>query len=78
MSYLATGFTADEEKEILVASRGEAAETAKLDEMVKILRDQERLKLISTLASIGGAVYALAKIGELIASFQDRRKHVHL
>ena len=81
MSYSRTGalgFTVDEEKEILVATRGEASETAKLDEMIKILRDQERLKLISTLASIGGAIYALAKIGEMIGSFQDRRKRVHL
>jgi hypothetical protein len=74
----ALGFTSNEEQELLVAARGEAAENVKLDEMIKILRDQERLKLISTLASIGGAIYALAKIGEMIGSFRDRRKHVHL
>lgn len=82
MSYrrtsVALGFTSDEEKELLLAARGSAAKDEKLEETVRILREQERLKLISTIAAVGGALYALARLGELIGSFQDRRKHVHL
>jgi hypothetical protein len=73
----ALGFTTDEEKEILLSARGDAARSSKVDESLRILREQERLKLITTIAAIGGSLYTLAKFGELISSMRDRRKHVH-
>lgn len=78
MSYSRTalGFTTDEEKEILASVRAPVA--PRIDEALRILREQERLKLITTIAAVGGALYTLARFGELIGAMRDRRKQVHL
>lgn len=77
MSYYRTrhglGFTPDEEKSLLAAAKSEQDETPKLDEILDILRRQDKLRTITTIAAVGGALYTLARLGELIAAIRGRR-----
>ncbi len=70
----ALGFTPDEEKEIVLAARGEVAEEKKLDEMLEILRKQEQLKMVTAGATIVGLLYTLAKMGDFVAELRRRKR----
>lgn len=69
----ALGFTPEEERELIVAARGEAAEEKKQDEMLEILRGQERLRMITAGATIVGLLYTLARMGDFVAELRRRR-----
>ena len=77
MSYSRTrsglGFTPEEEKLLLSTVQSETDEQKKLDEMLEILRRQDQLKMITAVAAIGGALYSLARIGELVAALRAKR-----
>lgn len=64
------GFTPDEEKEILA---GQRASSGQLKELVDQARSAERIRTITIVATVGGLVYTLARIGELVAGVRARR-----
>jgi hypothetical protein len=81
VSYLssrALGFTPDEEREVVLAARSEVAEEKKVDEILEILRRQDQLRTITTIAAVGGALFTLAKLGEFVAVLRGRRKELSL
>jgi hypothetical protein len=70
----AIGFTPDEEKEVLVAVRGEAAEDKKLDEMLAILRHQEQIRTIIAAGAVVGLLFTLTRFGDLISEMRHKRR----
>lgn len=58
------GFTPEEEQQLLAA---EADEGKKLDELLEISRRADAMRTITMIATIGGALYSLARLGELIS-----------
>jgi hypothetical protein len=70
----ALGFTPDEEKEVLVAARGESAEEKKLDEMLEILRHQEQVRNVVAAGAVIGLLFTLTRFGELVAEMRRKRR----
>lgn len=71
MAYVPTGFTPEQEAEILSAHK---RHEDKLDELTASARRTETLRTITVIATVGGFVYTLARVGELIAAFREKRR----
>jgi hypothetical protein len=71
MSYLPSGFTPDEEKEVLTATR---AAGPKLDVITESIRKQDQLRMIITVGSIAGFIFTLTRFGDLVAEMRRRRR----
>lgn len=67
----ALGFTPEQETEILSTQR---AYGSKLDELVDGARAAERMRMITIVATIGGLLYTMARFGELVAGFREKRR----
>lgn len=72
MSYRATGFTPDEEKELLAAARGEAAEEKKVDEILAFTRKQDQIRVVMTVGIVAGLIFTLTRLGDLVHTMRTR------
>jgi hypothetical protein len=71
VSYLAAGFTPEEEKTLL--SSVESKER-KLDELLEINRRADQLKLVTAGAALFGLLFTMTRFGELVAALRRRRE----
>lgn len=65
------GFTPEQETELLTAQR---AYGPKIDKLVEQAEAAERIRLFTIIATIGGALYTLARMGELIVDWRMKRR----
>ena len=71
MAYVQTGFTPEEEQELL----GMKPAVAKLQAWTE---NQDRLRVIQTAALIAGFLYTLARFGDLFSERRDRKRALEL
>jgi hypothetical protein len=74
MYYRATGFSPDEERELLTAARGEVAEEKKIDEILEFTRKQDQIRMVMTVGVVAGLVFTLTRFGDLVAEMRRRRR----
>lgn len=71
MSYVSTGFTPEEERELLESQRGTRTAT---DELTAWTRRQDTIRTITIVSIIGGILFTMARMGDLVAQIRARRK----
>ena len=71
MAYFATGFTPEQEAELLAMQKKQGED---LTEVVESTRHQETLRTITTVSIVAGLIYTLAQMGNLFAQVRARRK----
>lgn len=65
------GFTPEQETELLSTQR---AHGSQLQELVDGARAAERMRTITIIATVGGLLYSLARIGEFVADAREKRR----
>lgn len=71
MAYVATGFTPEEEAEILA---GQKRQAESLDTISTWMERQETIRTITTISIVAGLIYTLAQTGNLVAQVRARHK----
>jgi hypothetical protein len=71
--YRPVGFTPDEEQELLTAQRQVAASSVELTAWTK---KQDTIRTITIVSIIGGLLFTMARMGDLVAQMRARRRGV--
>jgi hypothetical protein len=71
MAYLATGFTPEEEAELLAGQRKQVDTLASISTWID---KQETIRTITTVSIVAGLIYTLAQMGNLVAQVRARKK----
>jgi hypothetical protein len=67
----AIGFTPDEERELLASQR---QGTAAVTDLTAWTRRQDTIRTITIVSIVGGFIYTLARMGDLVAQMRARRR----
>lgn len=71
MAYVSTGFTPEQEAELLSGQRKQAES---LDTISTWMDRQETIRTITTVSIVAGLIYTLAQMGNLVAQIRSRKK----
>jgi hypothetical protein len=71
MAYVSTGFTAEEEAELIAGQRKQAES---LETISTWMERQEMIRTITTVSIVAGLIYTLAQTGNLVAQIRSRKK----
>jgi hypothetical protein len=71
VSYHAAGFTPDEEKTLLTSSASQGTAVA---ELTAWTQRQDTIRNITIISIVGGLIYTLARMGDLVAQMRARRR----
>lgn len=71
MPYVPAGFTPEQEAEILA---GQRRVVSSADELTAWTRKQDAIRTITIVSIVGGLIFTMARMGDLVAQIRARRQ----